>query len=108
MTSMTSICNLENPEHPFVDGAPRACDRCAQPLCLRQQVLNLALGMTEQMKCLRCLSIENERQAPELLSDLRDYIYGRECFAKQWKRYSSLEYCPDQSGCEPKTCFANE
>jgi hypothetical protein len=98
------LCSLVNPDHPLVDGAPRNCDRCGAALCLRKQVINLALGFVDQMFCLGCLGKDNQTPA-ELLESLRDYIDGRECFAKQWIRYSSVEYCPDQTGCIPHQCF---
>jgi hypothetical protein len=88
-----------------VDGAPRACDRCAAALCLRKQVVNLALGLTDQMLCLQCLATENSQTPSEVLEGIKDYVLGRECFAKQWKRYDSVEYCPDRTGCIPGPCF---
>jgi hypothetical protein len=105
MTSPLPICSLSNPEHPLVDGAPRACHRCEAPLCLRKQVVNLALGLTEQMMCLECLARDNAQNARELLEGLQDYIQGRDCFAKQWRRYESVEFCPDKKNCLPDQCF---
>lgn len=107
MTSRIPICSLTNPEHPLVDGAPRECVRCSAQLCLRKQVINLALGMAEEMFCLDCLARENSQDAREVLESVKDYIHGRECFAKQWKRYSSVEYCPDRGGCVPDSCFGS-
>lgn len=107
MTSPLNICSLSNPEHPLVEGAPRVCHRCSAPLCLRKQVLNLALGQTDGMLCLTCLAADNDQKVEDVLSGLQDYVQSRDCFAKQWKRYLSVEYCPDQAGCIPSTCFAN-
>jgi len=105
MTSILPLCSLQNPDHPLVDGAPRACGKCGDSLCLRQQVINLALGLTDEMSCLPCLAKENSQAPAEVLDGIRDYILSRDCFAKEWKRYISVEYCPNQSGCVPSTCF---
>lgn len=105
MTSPLPICSLNNPEHPLVEGAARLCHKCQAPLCLRKQVINLALGLTEEMMCLSCLGKENEQDPRELLEGLRDYIDQRECFAKQWRRYESVDYCPDRHGCISDVCF---
>jgi hypothetical protein len=105
MTSPLPICSLSNPEHPLVDGAARVCHKCQAPLCLRKQVINLALGLTDEMMCLNCLASENGQDAREVLEGLQDYIQSRECFAKQWRRYETLEYCPDATGCVADVCF---
>lgn len=81
------------------------CSKCGAALCLRKQVVNLALGLTDQMLCLTCLAAENEQTTAEVLDGIKDYILSRECFAKQWKRYTSVEYCPDRAGCIPAQCF---
>lgn len=68
-------------------------------------MINLALGFTDQMYCLACLGNQNEKSPADLLDSLKDYISSRECFAKQWVRYSSVNYCPDPAGCIPDECF---
>ncbi len=105
MTSSLPICRLDHPDHPLVDGAALLCFKCQAPLCLRKQVINLALGLTEEMMCLSCLAQEHGQSPSELLQGLQDYINSRECFAKQWRRYSSIAFCPDAVGCVPAACF---
>jgi hypothetical protein len=72
---------------------------------LRKQVLNLALGNTEQMMCLNCISKENDQPPSEVLSELMGYVKRRDCFAKEWRRYTDVAYCPDQTGCFATVCF---
>ena|SRR5438309_11024131 len=97
--------DLTNPHHPLVEGAPRHCLRCAKPLCLRKQVVNLALGITDEMCCLSCLAVDNDQSCEALLAKMIDYINTRECFAKEWQRYTGIEFCPDPDGCIPAVCF---
>jgi len=99
------ICRLDNPDHPLVEGAPLFCHKCQAPLCLRKQVMNLALGLTEEMLCLACLGQQHGQKPTELLEGLKDYIGRRDCFANQWRRYSSIEFCPDTVGCVATACF---
>ncbi len=91
---------------PLLAAAPVVCCRCRAALCLRKQVLNLVLGKTEAMVCLSCLSLETGRSESEILRDCASYVLARECFARQWNRYKSVEYCPDRQGCLPGICFA--
>ena len=88
-----------------VEGAPLNCSACRAALCIRKQVINLALGNTQDMKCLVCLGLDSNQPAKEVLRGIKTYIGGRECFRKQWHRYESLEFCPDPQGCFPDTCF---
>lgn len=74
--------------------APSACANCGQSLCLRQQVVNLALGQTERMLCLTCLATENEQSQNEILESIVPYILSRDCFAKEWRRHTSDAHCP--------------
>ena len=80
-----------------------SCHNCAKPLCLRKRTINLALGHTEAMYCLDCLAVMNGQQARDILLVTKEYIAGRECFAKEWRRYESENDCP-----EPKHCFISE
>jgi hypothetical protein len=88
-----------------VKDAPAHCSGCGASLCLRKQVINLALGNIETMSCLNCLS-QAEGNSPEsLIAGTVEYILSRDCFAKEWVRYACADYCPDPLGCFPKTCF---
>lgn len=89
----------------LLEEVPSTCCKCQGPLCLRQQVLNLALGEDEEVMCLNCLAADNNKSSAELLDSLATYIVGRECFAKPWLRYASVDYCPDKLGCIPAVCF---
>jgi hypothetical protein len=102
---MTSPRNLKDLDKPVVDGAPDACADCSAPLCLRKQVLNLALGNTDEMWCLNCLARDNEQTPQDVLEGLIDYVFSRDCFRKEWLRYVSVQHCPDRAGCLPDTCF---
>ena len=94
------------PSQPLaVADAPLVCATCNAPLCLRKQVINLALGNVEVMHCLTCLGAENEQLPQLLLSDLMSYINQRDCFKKEWQRYLSVDYCPDRDTCFPAVCF---
>lgn len=90
---------------PLVAGAPLSCCGCGARLCLRKQVINLALGHVEQMWCLLCLSREGGQTPQEILSGLKTYIRSRDCFLKEWARYETVEFCPDREGCMPGVCF---
>ncbi len=81
------------------------CQTCAAPLCLRKQVINLALGNEQQMYCLICLANSNGTEAPQLLTRVRDYILGRQCFSREWLKYPTVSACPDPDGCLPDICF---
>lgn len=105
MTSVRPLCSLANPDHPLVADAPRSCSHCKELLCLRKQVVNLALGFTDSMLCLRCHAKENEQLPEEVLENIKDYVLSRECFAKEWVRYTGKEFCPDATGCLPDECF---
>jgi len=93
--------------HPLllIEDAPSSCAKCGASLCLRKQVINLALGNDQVMHCLNCLGKELE-QAPEaVLERLRTYVNGRDCFKKQWIRYENKDWCPDPGNCFPGECF---
>jgi hypothetical protein len=90
----------------LIEGLESGCSRCGKALCLRQQVLNLALGAEQDLLCLGCLARENSKEPGELLADLGPYVLSRECFAKQWRLYKSDADCPDRLACLPKECFS--
>ncbi|MBX9939089.1 MAG: hypothetical protein K2Y32_07545 [Candidatus Obscuribacterales bacterium] len=91
----------------LIEGLPTACAECGALICLRQQVLNLALGEDETLLCLPCLAQDNESSSEELLVRLAQYIQGRDCFLKEWSRYCDRSYCPNPDGCLPAVCFGS-
>lgn len=93
------------PNVPLLNDVAGNCCACSRPLCLRQQVLNLALGNVEEVYCLPCLGRQSDRTALEVLNSLKPYIEGRNCFAKQWRLYLNESNCPDRHGCHPQACF---
>ena len=90
----------------LLEGLPTQCTHCGNPLCLRKQVVNLALGNTEEMYCLKCLAAQAKTTERAVLENSAGYIRGRDCFRKEWKRYVDLSYCPDPKGCIPEICFS--
>ncbi|MFN8555766.1 MAG: hypothetical protein U0103_30225 [Candidatus Obscuribacterales bacterium] len=88
-----------------VEGVPVQCSKCGAALCLRKQVINLALGNVEVVYCLDCLSAIEQETPQKLVSGLAGYIMGRDCFRKEWVRYKGVEDCPSPSTCIPETCF---
>lgn len=90
----------------LIEGLESSCCRCQSPLCLRQQVLNLALGADKDLMCLACLASDNGQDREQLLAQLGPYVVSRECFLKEWSKYKSEEACPDREGCLPKSCFS--
>src|SRR5262249_202598 len=107
-TPSNPSCQLGAPDHPLVDGAVADCHPSPQPLCLRQQVINLALGNTDQMMCLSCLAKENQQTQTAVLTRVKNYVLKRECFAKEWARYSSQQFCPYPQTCVPGPCFSDD
>ena len=90
----------------LIEGLARQCLRCGKNLCMRQQVLNLALGVDDYLLCLFCLSEDNGKGPAELLASLGPYVQSRQCFYKEWRKYGSEAACPDPLGCLPKNCFS--
>lgn len=88
-----------------VDDVPTQCSKCGAALCLRKQVINLALGNVEAVYCLDCLAVIEQEAPQKLISGLAGYIMGRDCFRKEWVRYKGVEDCPQPSTCIPETCF---
>jgi hypothetical protein len=97
---------MDVPCRHLIEGLETSCSSCGQPLCLRQQVLNLALGTEQDLLCLACLAKENGKTREEMLVDMGPYVLSRECFYKQWRLYKSDADCPDPLGCLPKNCFS--
>ncbi|MBL8082095.1 MAG: hypothetical protein JNN26_05740 [Candidatus Obscuribacter sp.] len=92
----------------LMDGMAERCALCQKQLCLRQQVLNLALGEEKHLLCLSCLAADNDTGAEELLTRLAAYVRGRDCFLKEWRRYTGLKDCPSPDTCLPNVCFEKE
>jgi hypothetical protein len=90
----------------LIENLSTHCTKCSKALCLRQQVLCLALGEDENLLCLTCLAAENAKSEGELLAGLKDYIAGRDCFKKEWIRYENVSFCPQPGTCLPEICFA--
>jgi len=106
--SHRNFSHLTDPENPSVEGAPTECDECGAALCLRQQVINLALGNVDEMLCLKCLGKDNDQTPQTVLENVKDYVNRRECFRKEWKKYESVDSCPNRKGCYPTICFNGE
>src|SRR5215470_5021448 len=92
-------------EKPLVKDAPTSCCLCGKALCLRKQVINLALGNVEEMKCLACLGKEGGKAPDQVLADIKEYVHSRDCFLKEWRKYVDVSYCPDPDHCFPDICF---
>lgn len=92
----------------LIPDCPSLCARCAAALCLRKQVINLALGLADEMLCLDCLGADSQTSAESVLNRMIPYIMARECFSKQWNRYGDAGACPDPEGCHRKTCFMQQ
>lgn len=91
---------------PNIEGAPGQCKTCHSALCLRKQVINLALGNTDEMYCLECLAKESDVTPADVLCNTKQYLVGRECFRKEWVKYESDGDCPDPDNCLPGFCFS--
>jgi len=90
----------------LIEGLETICARCRRELCLRQQVLNLALGAEQDLLCLTCLAQDNGNSREQMLANLGPYVISRECFAREWKKYGDRGACPDPVGCLPENCFS--
>ncbi|MCC7532000.1 MAG: hypothetical protein IT342_26090 [Candidatus Melainabacteria bacterium] len=112
-TSLGRLCELLDEEieiqiniESSLDAIPAFCSKCKRALCLRKQVMNLAVGNTDEMFCLECLGEQSDRKAVEVLLTLKGYALNRACFLKQWRGYESVADCPDPAGCFPDQCFS--
>lgn len=88
-----------------MENMPTQCQKCRAGLCLRKQVVNLALGFSEDMYCLGCLAADMGQEEGEILASAKAYILDRQCFAKSWKLYLTVDYCPQPDSCFPGLCF---
>jgi TusA-related sulfurtransferase len=65
------------------------CNACLAKLCLREKLINLALGRTKIMYCLYCLAKQENTPPERLLAKIKSYILSRKCFQKEWIKYMS-------------------
>jgi len=84
---------------------PPDCNVCGKPVCLRQQLIGMSLGYIDKSFCLACIATDTQRSREEVLETVIPYIRNRDCFNKPWNRYKNVDYCPDQQGCVPNSCF---
>ena len=92
----------------LIEGCPKQCSVCDISLCLRQQVLSLALGYVKTMYCLNCLGRENQKDPAVILDDLKIYIDSREWFKRQWVKDLDDSFCPHPKECYPSVCFMEQ
>jgi hypothetical protein len=90
---------------PCIEGGRSHCSKCNSALCVRKQVINLALGNVDDMFCLICLGKDSEREPEEVLEGIKTYILSRPCFKKEWVKYPDVSYCPEPESCFPGMCF---
>jgi len=90
----------------LIEGGQSHCNTCSAPLCLRKQVINLALGNIDEMFCLICSGADSGRSAEDVLTGIKDYVLSRPCFKKEWVKYPNVTFCPEPHRCFPETCFA--
>ncbi len=88
-----------------VEGVATQCGNCGAALCIRKQVINLALGNAETLLCLTCLAQSEGETPASLILGMAGYIMGRDCFRKEWVRYQTVVDCPEPETCIPQTCF---
>jgi hypothetical protein len=100
---VTSIIIVRNSEGtPFFE---YACDRCNAPVCERQTLIGLALGVEEETLCIACLEVQEGLAQDVFLPKTKRYIQSRDCFKKPWNAVVEqakncpllpLEQCPCQ------------
>jgi hypothetical protein len=79
------------------------CASCGAVVCLRQKIINLALGADEKMDCLACLSRKQSNTPEQVLSTIVPYVLSRQCFAKPWLSQTQCRSCADPVHC---LCFS--
>jgi hypothetical protein len=73
---------------------PYYCAQSDEPFCERVQILNLALGYTEDQYALSVLLALHGFDTPQaLLAYLLPYIESRDCFKKPWHALDAT-LCP--------------
>jgi hypothetical protein len=78
MTSPLVTIHLEAEHFPYT------CDRCNAPVCERQTLLALALGIEEETLCIACLEASEGLLRGVFLPKTKRYIHSRTCFKKPW------------------------
>lgn len=84
--------------HYEAEHFPYTCDRCNTPVCERQTLLALALGVEEETLCINCLEAKEGVSQSVFLPKTKRYINNRACFKKPWD--ACLPYaqtCPLQA-----------
>jgi hypothetical protein len=90
VTSLTIVEHSENA--PFFE---YACDRCNAPVCERQALIALALGVEEETLCMACLEIQEGLAQAVFLPKTKRYIQSRDCFKKPWNAVAEhAKNCP--------------
>ena len=96
-----AIVSDSNADLPLSLEASISCHSCAKELCVREKVINMAMGRVEVMYCLACLGKREDVQPEQLLAKIKNYILSRQCFQKEWVKYKDLSFCPDPKHCLP-------
>ncbi len=91
-----------------IEGGQSHCSQCQQPLCVRKQVINLALGNVDAMFCLDCLGKDSDREPLEVLTGVKSYVLSRPCFKKEWVKYPDRTHCPQPQSCFSEACFEDD
>ena len=87
---------------------PVVCCDCGVTLCIRQRTISLALGHDESAYCLHCLGKQSDVSGEQVLVNIKEYVMSRQCFRKEWIKYTDKTCCPQPSTCYLETCFAAE
>lgn len=87
---------------------PHDCAECGKRVCLRQQLISMALGYVEKTVCLECLAKDTQRSREDVLETVLPFISNRDCFIKPWNRYQSVKHCPYPDTCIPGKCFQEQ
>ena len=89
-----------------VDLSINNCFSCQNPLCIRESVINLALGNEDKMHCIFCLAKIENVSAEVLLKQIYNYVKRRDCLNNEWKKYKVKANCPNLLNCLPDVCFS--
>ena len=87
---------------------PFPCPKCGQSVCLRAYTISLALGYVDEQTCLSCLSKLHEQDMESLFDFIHGYIWGRDCFKKEWEKMKTRNECPLPNSCVIGKCFGNK
>lgn len=84
------------------------CVDCGAALCIRQRTVSLALGHDESMYCLVCLGKQSDTSGENVLANIKEYVLSRQCFRKEWFKYTERASCPQPETCYLETCFKTD